>query len=127
MADSNSAAYDKACDNVHAYIVAATKNIDPESIKDARLVRKKVSVFTYGVCSALAEQAGIDIDELYYRYLLKGGLTSHQARVVVERTSLEFIKKDYAKGCFDAGYGCVNDNNQNININSQLISELFTE
>ena len=71
MADSNSAVYDKACDNVHAYIVSATKEIDPGSIRDARLVRKKVSVFTYGVCSAVAEQSGIDKGELYYRHLLK--------------------------------------------------------
>ena len=127
MADSNSAVNDKACDNVHAFIVTATKNIDPESIQDARLVRKKVSVFTYGVCSAVAEQAGIDKDELYYRYLLKGGLATHQARVVVERTSLEFIKKDYAKGCFDAGYQNVMKNEPVDLINSQKLSELLAD
>ena len=127
MVDSNSAVYDKACDNVHAYIVSATKDINPGNIKDARLVRKKVSVFTYGVCSALAEQASIDKDELYYRYLLKGGLTSHQARVVVERTSLEFIKKDYATGCFDAGYQNVMDNEPDNKINSQKLSELLAD
>ena len=126
MADSNSAVYDKACDNVHAYIVSATKDINPGKIKDARLVRKKVSVFTYGVCSAVAEGASLDKDELYFRYLLKGGLASHQARVVVERTSLEFIKKDYAKGCFDAGYQNVMKNGSGEMINSLKLSELFT-
>lgn len=127
MADNDSAIYDQACNDVHEYILAATKGFETENIKDARLVRKKVSVFTYGVCVAVAEKVILDKDELYFRYLLKGGLKIHQARVVVERTSLEFIKKDYAKGCFDAGYQLVTDKDSKININSQYFRELFSE
>ncbi len=127
MVLKNPAVYEEAYNKVHEYILSVTKDFKPEKIQDTRLVRKKVSVFTYGVCVALAEQDSIDKDELYYRYLLKGGLKTHQARVVVERTSLEFIKKDYATGCFDAGYQLVVKNSTTKNINSQYFSELLTE
>ena len=120
------AAYEETCNKVHEYILSVTEDFKPEKIQDTRLARKKVSVFTYGVCVALADQCSIDKDELYYRYLLKGGLKTHQARVVVERTSLEFIKKDYATVCFDAGYQLVVKNKVARNINSQYFSELLT-
>ena len=119
--------YDAACQAVHNYILSVTQEFEPEKIKDVRLVRKKMSVFTFGICVALAEQASLVKEELYYRYLLKGGLKTHQARVVVERTSLEFLKKDYATACFDAGYQIVVNNDSDKKINSQYFSELFAE
>ena len=94
---------DGLCDEVHAVIQQATQNVSPPEEKQAALVRKKMSVFTFGVCSVVAKRETVDSEELYYRYLLKGGLHSHQARIIVERTRLEFIQKEYGENCFAAG------------------------
>ena len=93
----------KMCDEVHAVVEKATLNLTPPRDEQAALVRKKMSVFTFGICSVIAQREEADSEELYYRYLLKGGLRSHQARIVVERTRLEFMQNDYGRDCFAAG------------------------
>ena len=95
--------YEQACNQVHGIILELTRELSPEKINDNRIARKKMSAFTFGLCTAIAKEKSLDAPELYYRYLLKGGLNRHSARVVVERTSLEFIKRDFGQMCFDAG------------------------
>ena len=95
--------FNEMCDEVHALVDLATRNITPPKDDQAALVRKKMSVFTFGICSVIAERERVDNEELYYQFLLKGGLHSHQARVVVERTRLEFMQNDYGENCFTAG------------------------
>ncbi len=123
---SKNKSYDSACQAVHQFITHATKELVPDKFSDVRLVRKKMSVFTYGVCAGYVEDTALDKDELYYRYLLKGGLKKHRARVVVERTGLEFKRQDFAKGIFEAGYEFVVNSNQDKKINSPDLNELLS-
>ena len=95
--------YTPLIEQVHAYIQQATRDIVPPAHRGVALVRKKMSVFTFGICQAVAVRASADCEELYYQCLLKGGLERHAARVVVERTCLEFMRKEYGEPCFNAG------------------------
>lgn len=93
----------QATERLHNIITALTYEITPDQIKDEILVRRKMSVFTYGVCVAMANGHGLDAEVVYLNYLLKGGLKKHQAQTVVERTSHKFIYEDFGKECYSAG------------------------
>ena len=116
---------DLLCERVHAYIQLATQELVPPPDQDAAIVRKKMSVFNFGICAAIATQESVDRDELYYQFLLKGGLNSHPARVVVERTNREFVQKEYGKKCFNAGKKFVNNQNSTAEKIELNISELL--
>lgn len=113
------------CESVHKYIQLATQDMVPPSEQDTALVRKKMSVFTFGICTAIATQESVDCGELYYQFLLKGGLNSHAARVVVERTSMEFAQKEYGEKCFNAGKKFANNQNSTAEKIELNISELL--
>lgn len=113
------------CDEVHAILQQATAEFVPPKAADAVLVRRKMLVLTFGVCTALAEQNELDSDELYYQYLRKGGLTSHWSRIVVERARLQYSKLDYGQICMQLGQALVENKQQNES-DASIAEKIYT-
>ncbi|MGI9227569.1 MAG: hypothetical protein ACR2PU_02140 [Gammaproteobacteria bacterium] len=94
---------DLLCNEVHSIMMGATKDLPVPNPKNARDIRKKISVFTYGVISQLADQAEIDKDQVYEKYLVMGGLSTEQASIIVKRTRDEFLKREFGENCMESG------------------------
>jgi len=96
------------CNHVHSIMQDATRGLpipDPQNARDAR---KKLSVFTYGVIHELTENIELDIDEVYGKYLMMGGLNSNQANSIVKRTRDEFTKREFGEECLAVGKDVAN-------------------
>ena len=94
---------DLLCNEVHSIMMSATKDLPVPNPKYARDIRKKISVFTYGVISQLTDQAEIDKDQVYEKYLVMGGLSTKQASIIVKRTRNEFLKREFGENCMESG------------------------
>ena len=98
---------DKLCNEVHTIMIDASKNISVPDSRNARDIRKKISVFTYGVITQLTENLEVDIDQVYEKYLTMGGLNRDQAQIIVKRTRDEFSKYDFGNQCMEFGRSAV--------------------
>jgi len=94
---------DLLCNEVHSIMMGATKDLSVPDPKNARDIRKKISVFTYGVISQLTDQSEIDKDQVYEKYLIMGGLSAEQADTIVKRTRDEFSKREFGEKCMESG------------------------
>ncbi len=108
---------DLLCNEVHSIMMHATENLSVPDPKLARDIRKKISVFTYGIVSELADKFKIDVDLAYEKYLMLGGLNTEQAKIIVKRTRDEFLLREYGENCMLTGRKVVrqwNSGNKNI-------------
>ena len=94
---------DLLCNEVHSIMMGATKDLPVPNPKNAKDIRKKISVFTYGVISQLTDQLKIDKDKVYEKYLRMGGLSAEQAGTIVKRTRDEFLKREFGEICMESG------------------------
>lgn len=94
---------DLLCNEVHSIMMDATKDLPVPDPKYARDIRKKISVFTYGVISQLTDQSKIDKDKVYEKYLVMGGLSAETAGTIVKRTRDEFLEREFGKNCMESG------------------------
>ena len=102
MADQDS--YMLLTNQVHELMQKVTADLSPDKVQDPETVRRKMSAFTFGLCDVLAEgMPDVDRGELYYQFLLRGGLKPGSAKVIVERTSNTVIKDKVGSRCFEAG------------------------
>jgi hypothetical protein len=90
------------CDEVQRLLRLATDGLKPPS-GSSETPRRKMSVFTYGICLALARREAQEPAALYLQYLLQGGLSMSSAETVVERTSLKFMYTEYGPSCCQLG------------------------
>lgn len=89
---------------VHELMQKVTANLSPDTVQDPETVRRKMSAFTFGLCDVLAEDVpDANRGELYYQFLLKGGLKPGSAKVIVDRTNNTVIKDQVGLQCFEAG------------------------
>ena len=90
------------CGEVQRLLRLATDGLQPPS-GSSETPRRKMSVFTYGVCLALARREAQEPAALYLEYLLHGGLSMAAAQTVVERTTLKFMYTEYGPSCCQLG------------------------
>jgi hypothetical protein len=90
------------CEEVQRLLQVATHGLKPPS-GSSETPRRKMSVFTYGICLALARREQQEPAALYLEYLLQGGLSASAAQTVVERTTLKFMYTEYGPTCCQAG------------------------
>ncbi len=90
-------------EKVHAIMQAVTKNLTIPDTKQASFVRKKISVFSYGIFVQLAEEANQDCDQAYSYYLTMGGLDKSQAATIVKRTRDEFSQMEFGEASMELG------------------------
>ncbi len=94
------------CNTVHTIMQLASKGLLIPAEHEARVVRKKISVFTYGLITELSKQDNskdnIDVDLAYAEYLKMGGLDEEQAATVVKRTRDEFSDREFGEKCLHA-------------------------
>ena len=89
---------------VHELMQKVTANLSPDKVQDPEAVRRKMSAFTFGLCDALTEgMADANRGELYYQFLLRGGLKPGSAKVIVDRTNNTVIKDKVGSRCFETG------------------------
>ena len=88
------------CNTVHTIMQCATKELLIPAEKEARVVRKKISVFTYGLIAGLSMS---DKDKVFKQYLVMGGLNTEQAEIIVNRTRDEFAKREFGEKCLRTG------------------------
>lgn len=91
------------CNTVHAIMQNASAGLRIPEAHKAQIVRKKISVFTYGLITELLKQdhsldAG-NVDLAYIQYLVIGGLQQKQAATVVNRTRDEFLNSAFGEEC----------------------------
>ena len=96
------------CNVVHNIMQDATKDLPIPAPQNARDARKILSVFTYGIISALSAKNELDKDKVYEKYLMMGGLNTYQADIIVSRTRDEFVKRDFGEKCLISGKNAVN-------------------
>ena len=87
------------CNTVHEILQHATKNLPIPDSQQTRDVRKKISVFTYGVIIELATENKLNQDIVYANYLMMGGLSSKQSNTIVARTRDEFTQREFGEQC----------------------------
>lgn len=113
-------------EQMHALILRETQDLLPPT-HDVELIRKKMSVFAYGIATELSVAAAIDPEELYHHYLMQSGLSKHQAHVVVERTSLVHMQADFADECFQVGRKAAAKNSNSDSASTKTIIQLLFE
>lgn len=120
----NNITIEKICDEAHEILLVATSNFSVPSEKQARDVRKKISVFTYGVIDGLASNSEFHKDEIYEKYLIRGGLSIEQAKIIVNSTRDEFSVRDYGNKLLQLGRDSANQwssGNKNIKLSSEVL------
>jgi len=94
------------CNTVHTIMQLASKGLLIPVEHEARVVRKKISVFTYGLITELSKQEYVnnklDVDVAYTEYLKMGGLNKEQAAIVAKRTRDEFSDREFGQKCLHA-------------------------
>ncbi len=90
---------EQICSKVHEIMLAVTKGLPIPDKNKARDVRKKISVFTYGVVKELSADHSVHADDVYLRYLMGGGLNAEQAHIIVDRTRDEFTQREFGQEC----------------------------
>ena len=111
---------------VHELMQKVTADLSPDKVQDPETVRRKMSAFTFGLCDALTEgMADANRGELYYQFLLRGGLKPGSAKVIVDRTSNTVIKDSVGSRCFEAGKKIAESRNNLDQIDFDLSSILF--
>ena len=96
------------CNTVHSIMQSATQDLPIPDPKKTRDIRKKISVFTYGVIIELTEKNTLNKDNIYRKYLMMGGLSNEQAKTIVTRTRDEFTQREFGADCLSAAHKAVN-------------------
>ena len=99
---------EKICSQTHDILQAATKDLPIPEEEKVRDVRKMISVFTYSVIKELSAEYDVHEDDIYLRYLMGGGLSAAQARIIVDRTRDEFMQREFGQGCLKIGKDIAN-------------------
>ena len=108
---------EKICSQTHDILQAVTQDLPIPKEDKARDVRKMISVFTYSVIKELSVEHDVHEDDIYLRYLMGGGLSAAQARIIVDRTRDEFTQREFGHNCLSLGKKIANkwiDGNKNI-------------
>ncbi len=96
------------CNAVYGIMQIVTHDLPIPSSEKTRNIRKKISVFTYGIIIELTKELGVNEDSVYAKYLLMGGLNSEQADKIVARTRDEFCVYEFGDDCLKAANNVVN-------------------
>lgn len=94
---------EKICSQTHDILQAATQDLPIPEEEKVRDVRKMMSVFTYSVIKELSVVHDVHEDDIYLRYLMGGGLSAAQARIIVDRTRDEFSQREFGQDCLKIG------------------------
>ena len=94
---------EQICSQTHNILQAVTQDLPIPVEEKVRDVRKMISVFTYSVIKELSVGHDVHEDDIYLRYLMGGGLSTAQARIIVNRTRDEFAQREFGHDCLKLG------------------------